>query len=352
MDKKKQLLIALLAAVVAACVVFVPTPVSAAETINIGSASTFTTTAINPNAEVSFSGLTTSVNTIYVQQSANGVWSSFGSCKLSPSSTSGKVNLFDGKSPIAAGTYTLRLASDNNIPPAAWSPSVTVTVNKNPTSFVIGDTAHVGTFHVARYVYSSDDPYYAVKKDVAVNWIGDSSETVYAVEVQRKEGAEWKTIGSKSPGIWAAPTITATFDIEQKTPATTQYRFLVKEGNYVTGGVSGVFTISGKKQSPGLSVDFSKKSQKYKKGGVKVSIKTTGAKIGTAVIYDGSKKLKTLSITGGFIKGKYSESSSFYTLSKKLKKGKHKIKVVFTAKAQYTLFYNKQTSKVTTIKVK
>ena len=69
------------------------------------------------------------------------------------------------------------------------------------------------------------------------------------------------------------------------------------------------------------TVTLSKKSQKFKKSPAKVKVVVSEKAVGTVTIFDGKKKLKTVTLKGGKVT---------YTLSKTLKKGKHTIKAVFT----------------------
>jgi hypothetical protein len=137
------------------------------------------------------------------------------------------------------------------------------------------------------------------------------------------------------------------------TAAKTSYRLYVPETDYVTGGYSATFTLSGKKASPGLVVKYSGK-QKYKKSGMSLNIyiNDKGAFEGKVYIYDGKKKIKTLKVLRGYIADKYGyySKSNKYTLPKTLKKGTHKIKVKFIPSTDYAKFYNSQTSAAKTVK--
>ena len=81
------------------------------------------------------------------------------------------------------------------------------------------------------------------------------------------------------------------------------------------------FTVTSVAKATKTTVTLSKKSQKFKKSPAKVKVVVTEKAVGTVTIFDGKKKLKTVTLKGG---------KATYTLSKTLKKGKHTIKAVFT----------------------
>ena len=89
------------------------------------------------------------------------------------------------------------------------------------------------------------------------------------------------------------------------------------------------------------TIKLSKSTQKYKKTASKVTVSVSGKPAGTVAIYDGKKKLKTVTLKKG---------KATYTLSKKLKKGTHKIKAVFTPTDVEA--FAPSTSKVVKLKVK
>ena len=68
-------------------------------------------------------------------------------------------------------------------------------------------------------------------------------------------------------------------------------------------------------------VALSRATQKVGKKPAKVTVTVSGKAVGSVTIFDGKKKLKTVTLKGG---------KATYTLSKTLKKGKHTIKAVFT----------------------
>lgn len=89
------------------------------------------------------------------------------------------------------------------------------------------------------------------------------------------------------------------------------------------------------------TVKLSKSSQRYKKSPAKLTVGVSPKLAGKAVIYDGKKKLKTVSVKNG---------KATYKFSKTLKRGTHKIKVVF--KPSDTKKYKSSTSKTVKLKVK
>jgi hypothetical protein len=140
-------------------------------------------------------------------------------------------------------------------------------------------------------------------------------------------------------------TIAAKWTIRQATSAKKSYRLYAPPTVYTTGGASPVFTVSGKKQTPSFRLTYSAVSQKYNSSKrVKLAIATNGnsAHTGKATVYDGKKKIGTFTVKQG--KGSY-------TLPKRLKKGTHKIKVKFTATAEFKPFYKTKTTSVQKIKV-
>jgi hypothetical protein len=165
--------------------------------------------------------------------------------------------------------------------------------------------------------------------------LNDSAVSSSDVSLQRLEKGAWVTVESKT--IEAPKEIEkVTFTIKQTTPAAVSYRIYASETEYVTGGASDAFTVSGAKQTAGLTVRYSGK-QKYKKSGLKLLVKTTGAYTGTAAVYDGKKKIKTVAV-------RYGEGT--VKLPKNLKKGTHKISVKFTPGGEYKGIYKEKTSAV------
>jgi hypothetical protein len=210
----------------------------------------------------------------------------------------------------------------------------------------IGETSHVATFHTSDHKYTSDTLYYDLTKEITVEAPTPSVSNSYYLkaELERLDGNDWMPVDQKSTYyIYSDSSEKFTFKIEQTTPATKRYRIHVPNAGLALENTSEEFTVSGKKQAPGLGVSFSKSSQKYKKTPVTLDITTTRAYTGKATVYDGSKKLKTVPVKNG---------KGTYTLPKSLKKGTHKIKVKFTAGEEFTAFYNTQTTNGKNIKVK
>jgi hypothetical protein len=84
-----------------------------------------------------------------------------------------------------------------------------------------------------------------------------------------------------------------------------------------------------------------------------MTIYTQRAYRGKAQIYDGKKKIKTLNVKHGWVGNRaHSDASSTFTLPKKLKKGTHKIKVVFDPTDEYKGIFGRVTSAVKKIKVR
>jgi 5'-nucleotidase len=72
-----------------------------------------------------------------------------------------------------------------------------------------------------------------------------------------------------------------------------------------------------------ISLSLSKSTQHYKKHAVKVTVHVSHKPAGKVAIFDGTKKLKTLTLKKG---------AASYTLSKKFAKGKHKLHAEFMPK--------------------
>jgi hypothetical protein len=221
----------------------------------------------------------------------------------------------------------------------------------SPATFVIGDTSHVGTFYTSDYKHVKNTIYYEVEKEINVTVpktprLGSSS-TMY-VSLERLDDSTWMYIDKKTCFVSSVggPTYLLKYTIRQETSAQTQYRFRIEANETldISETISPTFTIEGVKQNPGLSVKYSKSSQRYKKTPVTLTIRTTAAYTGKAVVYDGKKKLKTLSLKSG--------NDVTYNLPKKLKIGKRKISVKFTPGGEFTPFYNTVTSKTRSIAVK
>jgi 5'-nucleotidase len=96
--------------------------------------------------------------------------------------------------------------------------------------------------------------------------------------------------------------------------------------------------------SPGTKTStkltLSKSTQHYKKKSAVVTVKVSHKPSGKVVLYDGTKKLKTLTLKKG---------AASYKVSAKLAKGKHKLSAVFVPKKP--LSYAPSTSKTRTLKV-
>lgn len=96
--------------------------------------------------------------------------------------------------------------------------------------------------------------------------------------------------------------------------------------------------------SPGTKTStkltLSKSTQHYKKKSAKITVKVSHKPAGKVVLYDGTKKLKTLTLKKGTVS---------YTVSAKLAKGTHKLHAVFVPKKP--LSYAPSTSKTKTLKV-
>jgi hypothetical protein len=81
------------------------------------------------------------------------------------------------------------------------------------------------------------------------------------------------------------------------------------------------FTVISNAAATTTKISLSKKTQKYKKRASKLTVTVSAKATGKVAIYDGKKKINTLKVSAGKAK---------YTLSKKLKKGTHVLKAVFT----------------------
>ncbi|MDR0596533.1 MAG: hypothetical protein LBG50_03230 [Clostridiales Family XIII bacterium] len=348
----------LIAALAAAAVVLAFSPLAAmdahAAELNIPGTKAFTTTSVSPTAEVAYTQ--TIGESVYLDKFTNGIWVQK---KLLGSQTNGTVDVAksDHGTYAPAGTYTYRLRNGGNInSPSSVSQNITVTVNRQQTAINVGATALVGTLQTPGYRSTRNEVYYTFDKEMSVTWTGAGE--VSNVYLQRKDGASWVEVDrTSSYTSTSSPTYTVKFtNVKQTVSAPTSYRLYVPQTEYVTGGYSQVFTVSGKKAAPGLVVKYSKSSQKYKKGGVKldISIANKGAYEGKAYVYDGKKKLATLSVKSGYIKSKngYYVQGNKYALPKKLKKGTHKIKVKFVPNSYYAKFYTTKTTGAKKIKVK
>ncbi|CAN5204505.1 hypothetical protein BH11ACT2_BH11ACT2_00920 [soil metagenome] len=118
--------------------------------------------------------------------------------------------------------------------------------------------------------------------------------------------------------------------------------YIPRDPTFYASSTSDPVTI--KVLSPGTktstSLFISKSKQHYKGSAAKVKVHVSHKPAGKVAIYDGKKKLKTLTLKRG---------SATYTLSKKLSKGTHKLHAVFTPK--HIDSYAPSTSKSKTLKV-
>jgi hypothetical protein len=329
-----------LVVVVTAGIILFPLPVGAAYSqIIIGNTRTFETYATNPVAEVAYQlteqAPTTSGAveqspdmTLTVQQYVDGLWIKY--AEVSVTEQSGRINLFDQRENEFAGTYRFRLSVDNTV-----SPEVTVIIKKSPTSFNIGMKSQTGKFYTTGLIYSKNDLYYLLVKEIAVINLNDSLVSSSELYLQRYDSSGWVTVSSYDV-LQPKEIERVSFSIKQSTPLAKQYRVYAPETNYVTGGTSEVFTVKGTKQSIGLTIKYSGK-QRYKKSALKLTVKTSAANTGTAVVYDGKKKIKSIAIRYGEGTGK---------LPKDLKKGTHKFRVTFVPGGEYKGFYNSKSSAV------
>jgi hypothetical protein len=356
-ERRARILAVLVIAAVAACFTLVPVEAhAAADTITIGKTSYTVESAAFPSLQIGYNASKTDY--VYLDEMTDGLWVNVGDDY--PSGGSGIIDVFEdlGKyyhDPHPAGTFNYRLRQGDITNPTVQTAVFTVTYNKTQPVLDIGTTTkHTGIFYTSDSMYSDSNTlyYYIEDKPVNLTWITGRGQNGTFI-VQRLNGSKWvnvETITKYQDNTMA--TQTYKLDVKQYTSGTKSYRLYCPETVYTKAATSAVFTITGKKQSPGLSVKYSKKSQKRGSSSrVRLTILTKEAYSGKAVVYDGSKKLKTLTIKYGFIKGKTSYKSYYY-LPKTLKKGTHKISVKFTATSVFKPFYKTQTSKVTKIKVK
>jgi hypothetical protein len=176
---------------------------------------------------------------------------------------------------------------------------------------------------------------------------GEGKGQYVRVVLERRDGDSWfPYTDTTSYIINTKQTANLTYRIKQDTSGVKKYRFHVAANAVLdmSDTVSPEFTVTGERQDPGLAVGYSKSSQRYKKSSVTVTVKMAQAYAGKATIYDGKKKLKTLTIKNG--------KTVTYKLSKNLKRGNHKITVKFVPGEEFAPFYKTVTSKAKTIKVK
>jgi hypothetical protein len=330
---------------VAECFVLVPVPAHAATGGITTDKSTYTTIAVEPKVIVGFNAVP-ELGAVYADVKSGVLFSPVRSTFAWQ--TSGQFDIMESKIAYPAGTYTFRLRQgDNAQDPAATSAEFTVTVTKARTTFNIGETSHVGTFYTTDSKWTKNQIYYEVKEKVTnADWAAGISSG-NSIQLQRKDGSRWVKIDTGYAWDWSGSFTTASkWNIRQTTPAKTSYRLYVPTNDYVTGGTSDEFTISGKKRTPSFSLKYSTASQKYNSSKrVKLTIKTRGssAHTGKAVVYDGKTRIGSFTVKQG--KGSYK-------LPKKLKRGTHKISVKFTATAEFKPFYNTKTTPVKMIKVR
>ncbi|MDR1775367.1 MAG: hypothetical protein LBS17_02755 [Actinomycetes bacterium] len=348
----------------AVCLLLVLPALAAAVTgpaITLTGSTTFTVPAVKPAIKVPFTiaavpNATYSGRTVYIQpykMLAGGGWEKVDSHAYFSGTLGGAITdaidiLDSNYDELPSGTYTFKLVVEaHNYNGVAYeessSANFTVNVTRMPTTFTIGSVQHVGTYYATTYLYITNTAYFELKKTVSVTWPdfeGDGD-----VLLQRLDGGKWVTIATRSTYSSYSSNVQALeIKIQQPTAAKTSYRLYVAPTAYVSGGASPVFTVTGVKQTPTLTVKYSKSSQKYKKTQVKMTIKLGKATKGKLTIYDGKKVLKNITVkTGG---------QATYYLPKKLKKGTHKIKVKLTPMYEYKELFNTKTSSVKKIKVK
>ncbi|MDR2487091.1 MAG: hypothetical protein LBD12_03920 [Clostridiales Family XIII bacterium] len=321
----------------------VPFSADAIDWITTGSTRNFETLATAPAASVAYQLPTQSQTTsegavlppkfdkdVEIQQYVDGIWVRYATKEVTE--PSGVVNLFEGVKKEFAGSYRFRLVAGGG---RSISSEINVTVKKAPTVFNIGADTHTGKFASTDYRYSENKLHYQVNKEISVTGLGASDETGATAYLQRNDGGSWVTVGE---AVKDSPKSIEklTFEIRQETPSPKQYRFYVPDASYVTGGTSSVFTVSGERQTPTLSVRYSGK-QRYRKTGMKLVVSTGKAYTGRATVYDGGKRIKNISV-------RYGEGVG--SLPKSLKKGMHRIKVVFTPTEEFAGFYREVASAV------
>jgi hypothetical protein len=207
-----------------------------------------------------------------------------------------------------------------------------------------------GYFNTSNWKYSKNTMYYRTEKEVNIQWLNTESlegGVNTRIELECLDNGEWFPIQTSTKYVTKNQyTFSKKFEIDQYTPNVTSYRVKVPaDGKINMADVySPIFTVEGKKQTVGAVVKYSKSSQRYNKAPVEVTVSTTKAYSAKAEIYDGKKKLRTLTIKHG--------DPVTWKLPKKLKKGTHKISVKVTAMQEFAPFYEVYKSKTKKIKVK
>ena len=321
--------------VIGICFALPAVPVMALEDITI-SDTAYTISAVTPKAvEVIHAPYH---DVVYLDKKASGMWVQD---RAVLAGQSGEKDLFLGKGHLAAGVYTYRLRQGPLLTPTAVSPDIQVMVFKEPTYFALDKTQYVGKFYTTKYPYSKNTIYYEVTGIEGVVTWANTKNGAFKLELQRWEGTKWKSISSNTY-VLTDGRKSFISKLQQTTPMETKYRFSVQENDYVTGGISPEFTVTGKKQTPNLKVKYSGNKQIYGQTSITLTITSKNVFSGKAEIYDGNKRIKTVKVKNG---------KATYTLSKKLKKGTHKIKVLLKPTKEYKTFYNNKTSAVKKIKV-
>jgi hypothetical protein len=315
-----RLLAATLCIALALCFVPVPLNAHAAEGgITVDTTSFTTVSTATDNVKVTYTRTPGNVlgSPLYVDRLNDAsVWIQ-DSLVTTSSSQTGEARLLFGAT--KAGTYTLRLRMGNILTPDATSQNISVVVEKAQTLYDIGAKSHVGILKTG-FLLGVNRPWFEVEKKISVTWPIESG--IGSVDLQRNDGGKWSKVSSLSAyiGSTTGPVEEMSFVIRQTTAKTTTYRIYCAPTDYTTGGASETFTVSGKARTPGASLTAK---------GRQVSFKTTGATEGKVTFYDGSKKLKTVTLKHGV---------SSYTLPAKLK-GTRTIKATFKPTGVYAGCY-------------
>ncbi|MDR1768712.1 MAG: hypothetical protein LBR32_09865 [Propionibacteriaceae bacterium] len=289
---------------------------------------------------------------IEVKRLLNGMWVSYDSPLTFrvQTSDSGSADIFENMAAEKAGVYTFKLVESSL---GAESAPITVTISKMQTAFALSATSIKGEFTSTHKAKGKNTLYYAAETDTVVSWPCAPDEIGSPVTLQRLSSSKWVSEDQSEPAL--LPTdgnSTQTWAIKQKTAEATSYRLYVAPSDYVTGGTSDTFTVTGEQRSPKISVKYSASTQRLNKTAVKMTVTAKGLIRGKVRVYDGGKLLSTVTMSKGTASGETVTGKVTYTLPKSLKKGAHKIKVKFTPTAEYVGFYAQQTSKATKITVK
>ena len=227
---------------------------------------------------------------------------------------------------LAAGTYTLKFVTDDELPTQYLggvstiesATPFTVTTGQNRTvdyTLRTEDTIDVTpVVTTTSLVLSTATRAYGLASSATIQVAGTGTTATGSVAL--KEGA--KTIGS---GSLVAGKATIALP---KTLTVGKHNLVAVYAGTVThaGSTSATKALTVVKATPTVSVKLAKKSiSKKSKGKVTVTVKATALKpTGTVKIKDGKKVLKTVTLKNG---------SVVVTLPK-LKKGKHKISVSYS----------------------